>query len=110
MYEKAIPNEQYGIKYDSSYMFSKVKITCRLPKIIPDIKINGHLCLNASRKAFLNTNSSVIGASNEVMIIDIIGKFVNRFLTFCSLLANAPDKKYDIIRLDIIIRNNPVNQ
>ena len=105
-----MPNEQYGNKYNSSYIFVKDRITCKLPKIIPDINTYDHLFLKTSKKAFLNINSSVNGASIDVIIIDITGKLVNKFLTFCSLVAIVPDKRYEIIRLNTIIRNRPINQ
>ena len=57
--------------YKKSYGDSIAPITWSAPKTIPDVNINNHLLLIASLNAFLNINSSAIGANIQIEKNDI---------------------------------------
>ena len=63
-----MPKEEYGSRYirsDGTFMYD---IMCNPPKIIPLVNAYTHLFFKASRRLFLNVNSSFIGANITVLI------------------------------------------
>ena len=59
---KAIPREQYGIKYNRLIRLLIDVIACSPPKIRPEIRAYMYLLSIMSLMLFLNINSSVKGA------------------------------------------------
>ena len=106
---KIKPREQYGNKYNKSTIVVIEDITCKKPKIKPEIKIYKYLFLVISLILFLNIISSDIGAYIITWKaiyngnLSIISRTASSFVAIELVMVL-------IIRLQVTIISTPTNQ